>query len=226
MLDLPNGFVFLTDVDPRLIESTRYYGSENFIGRPVPGYTTPRIIGTQQLALKLKAINDEFREVGYTLVVYDAYRPQRAVNAFIEWSEDPTDQVAKNLYYPSIDKPNLFDLGYLAKKSGHSRGSTVDLTLIPIDQGLQAINVATRSLTNGEEIPFLDDGTLDMGTHFDFLHDASHQASVLVTQQQRYYRVFLREVMDRHGFKGARTEWWHYTLVDEPYPDTYFDFVV
>lgn len=223
---LPAGFVFLSDIDPTIIENTRYYTAENFLGKAVPGYNTPRIICTKEAALALKEVNTGLKTEGYNLVVYDGYRPQRAVDEFIKWSQDQNDQVAKSLYYPTVNKEDVFELGYIAAKSGHSRGSTFDLTIIPENEKIKPIEVSSRTLNNGKTIPFLSDNTIDMGSSFDLFHEVSHHDTKLINDQQNHMRDILREAMDNHKFKEYSEEWWHYTLVDEPYPDTYFDFVV
>ena len=222
---LPSGFVYLTDVDPTVIESPRYYGVENFLGKPVPGYVTNRIICTEKSAQRLYLIHEDLKQQGYELVVYDGYRPQRAVDEFMRWSLDEPDQLAKAYYYPTIDKKDVFKLGYVAEKSSHSRGSTFDLTLINASETLKPITYATRELINGETIPFLDDNTVDMGASFDLFHEASHHGSKLVSDEALDMRNILRTTMRKYGFKDYQEEWWHYTLADEPYPDTYFDFV-
>jgi len=223
---LPEGFVFLTDVDPTIIESVRYYTDQNFYGRRVPGYMTSRIICTKAAAERLKLVNETFKKQGYILVVYDAYRPQSSVNAFIRWSQDAHDQIAKAYYYPAVRKEDLFKLNYLAKRSGHTRGSTFDLTLIPLGQSVKPIVYSQRRLKNGEIIPFLDDNTVDMGSSFDLFHSVSHHDTSLITDEQNKMRQWLRQTMKQYGFQEHPTEWWHYTLIDEPYPDTYFDFVM
>lgn len=220
----PKDFVYLHDIAPDIIESPRYTTSDNFLGRPVPGYTSQHIVCTKKLALALKKINTELKAKGYRIVVYDAYRPQTAVNAFIAWSHDPHDQTAKPLYYPYLDKARIFPLGYLRKHSGHSRGSTVDLTLIPLDSALKPIQIQKRRLRDGENIAFLNDNTVDMGSSFDLFHDVSHHGTHLITPEQTHMRLLLKNTMEAHGFKPVSEEWWHYTLQDEPYPDTYFDF--
>ena len=159
------------------------------------------------------------------MVVYDGYRPQCAVNEFMRWSKDEADHVAKELYYPTVNKKDVFKLGYVAERSGHSRGSTFDLTLIRQDQQLKPIKAGKHTLQNGEVIPFLDDNTIDMGSSFDLFHETSHHDSDLVIEEQTANRNLLRRAMKQSGFKEYKAEWWHYTLADEPYPDTYFDFV-
>jgi D-alanyl-D-alanine dipeptidase len=226
MNEITFAFVLLSTIDPTIIESPRYYGTQNFLGRQVPGYESPRIICTKEAALALKKAHKEFKKLGYRLVVYDGYRPQRAVNEFIRWSKNLTDQVAKDLYYPTIDKRDVFKLGYVAAKSEHSRGGAFDLTIIPINQNLCEITMVKRRLKNAEIIPFLDDGTIDMGSSFDLFHEVSHYETPLITEEQSHKRELLRRVMENNGFKGYEKEWWHYTLQNEPYPDTYFDFTV
>lgn len=219
-------FVYLTDIDSTMIESPRYYGAENFVGRPVPGYTSPRIICTERAGRALQAVHAELKTQGYNLVVYDAYRPQRAVNAFVQWSQDAADQSTKKLYYPTLNKSYLFDLGYLCARSSHSRGGTFDLSIIPIGKKLGKLNVIIRTLSNGDCIPFLDDNTLDMGSSFDLFHEVSHHDSGLISGEQAQNRNILRAAMRDHGFAEIKEEWWHYTLRDESYPDTYFDFEI
>jgi D-alanyl-D-alanine dipeptidase len=223
---LHKGFVYLTDVDPSILESVRYYEPNNFMGRPVPGYTVNRIIITEQAAQALKQVNQSLQKQGYQLVVYDAYRPQRAVNAFIEWGKHPEDNIAKPLYYPTLKKQEIFEEGYISPKSQHTRGSTVDLTIIPTSQKLQPIKIETRTLTNGETIPFLNDNTVDMGASFDLFHRVSHHQSILITKQQQVNRDLLRNEMEKAGFQPYDTEWWHYLLKNEPFPDTFFDFQI
>lgn len=201
---LPKGFVYLSEIIPEAEQDVRYYGSNNFTGAPVAGYEAPVVILTQKAAVALKEVSDMCRGMGYGLKVFDAYRPQTAVEHFVRWSRAPQDAVNKALFYPNIAKSKLFALGYLSRKSGHSRGSTVDLTLV--------------DLATGEE--------LDMGTLFDFLDARSHYGAKGLTNEQIYNRSLLRALMEEYGFKAYSKEWWHFTLIDEPFPDTYFDFSV
>lgn len=221
----PFNFVYLTDIDTTLIESPRYRTMDNFTGRPVPGYESLRMILTLEAAEALKKAHDDFKKEGYMLVVYEAYRPQRAMNALIEWSKDIHDDVAREKYYPKIDKGELFRLGYMADKSPYSRGSTVSVTLIRADMPLKTAEVMEHRLTNGERIPYLDDNTVDMGSSFDLLHYASNHDSSLIGSMQMEKRHFLRKTMEKHGFVSNPKEWWSYTLKKEPYPQHYFDFV-
>jgi len=201
---LEEGFVYVKDVIPDAILDVRYYGNNNFIGRRIEGYLAPTVILTEEATEALKRASDDFRRHGYVVKLFDGFRPQRAVNDFIIWATDLEDNRMKSEFYPAVDKSNLFSEGYIARRSGHSRGSTIDLTLV--------------SLRTGEE--------LDMGSPFDFFGAISHHGSPLITPEQEENRKLLKDVMERAGFRAYDLEWWHYTLANEPYPDTYFDFPV
>lgn len=224
--NMPTDFVYIADIDPTIIQSTRYYSDENFLGRQIPGYESPHMVMTQKAALALKTVQAEVNKKGYNLVIYDTYRPQRACDAFKAWSEDPNDIKGKELYYPALDKATIIKDGFVGTKSTHSRGSTVDLTLIPLGEKVKPITVSKRTLNNGTEIPFLDDGTIDMGSSFDLFDVVSYQNCQLITAEQLALREYLKAEMHKQGFKEIPVEWWHFTLQDEPYPNTYFDFVV
>jgi D-alanyl-D-alanine dipeptidase len=223
---LPPGFVYLDEVDPSIVKSLRYCGKDNFLGRPVEGYKTSRIIMTKEAAAALSKAQSTFREKGYSIVVYDAYRPQTAVNNFMRWSKDHKDQEMKTQYYPRVDKKDVFDLGYVAEKSGHSRGSTVDISLIPLNGKLQNIKPMLRQLNDKFEVLYLDDGTVDMGTSFDLFDKSSHYENDLVGPDHMERRTYLKDVMESCGFKNYAEEWWHFTLRNEPFPETYFDFPI
>jgi D-alanyl-D-alanine dipeptidase len=223
---LPSEFVYLSDVDSTIMVNARYFGSNNFLGRRVSGYVSPHLVCTKAAGKALHLASSIVAKMGYQLVVYDAYRPQRAVNEFIAWSNDASDDIAKPFYYPNINKKDLFDLHYIAAKSGHTRGSTFDLTLIKMGQSVCTIRVGQRTLKSGETIPFLDDGTLDMGSSFDLFHTVSHDGSPLIRSHEQANRLILRNAMTQAGFTISPQEWWHFTLQKEPFPDTYFDFVV
>ncbi len=201
---MPADFVVLADVVPDIIQEIRYYSSFNFIGTRVDGYEEPVALATRPAAEALKAVSDELKAKGYRLKIYDTYRPQRAVNHFIRWAEAVADTLMKPYFYPELDKSVLFDQGYICARSGHSRGSTIDLTLF--DMG------------TGQEV--------DMGGRFDYFGQLSHPDYEGVTPEQMANRLLLREAMIRHGFNPLAEEWWHFTLKDEPYPDTYFDFPI
>lgn len=201
---LPEGFVYLDEIIPDAIYEVRYYTDYNFVGRRVDGYMVPRVVLTVEAADALAGVAGELREKGLVLKIFDGYRPQQAVDHFVRWAQDLDDQKMKAHFYPEVDKKDLFRLGYIAEKSGHSRGSTVDLTL-------------ADAITKDE---------LDMGSGFDFFGEISHHDTHLVTHQQRQNRELLKDVMVRYGFIPYPEEWWHYTLAAEPYPDTYFDFPI
>jgi zinc D-Ala-D-Ala dipeptidase len=224
--ELPVGFVYIDDVDPSIISDLRYLTSENFVGKPLVGYKTDRPIITEQAAIALARAQLEFESDGYSIVVYDSYRPQRTVNYFVEWAKDLNDTKMKDRYYPYVPKSKLFELDYIAAKSGHSRGSTLDMTLIKLDEPIFNVTLSNRTLENGQIIPFLDDGTVDFGSSFDYFGEASHHDTPLVDKQYQDLRNYLRSVMKKNGFKDYAAEWWHYTLENEPFPDTYFNFVV
>ncbi len=189
-------FVRLESLEPSIIFDIRYAGSENFLGRPVRGYLAPACLLSRPAAEALSRAQAELRQVGLGLRVFDCFRPQRAVDDFVTWGGDLSDQKMKASYYPRVEKAEVFKLGYIAARSGHSRGSTVDLTI----EGL------------------------DMGTPYDFFDENSHTESPRVSASVRANRLRLRGLMERHGFKNLPEEWWHYTLVGEPHPETYFDF--
>ena len=201
--NLEDGFVYLKDIDHSVIVDLKYYSSENFTGQLVEGYHSNTAILTNEAALALSNAQDDFNKLGYSLILFDAYRPQRAVDFFVQWSKNQNDTINKRTYYPNIKKPELFKLGYIAYKSGHSRGSTVDVSLVEIS-------------TNKE---------LDMGTIFDYFGVESHTFSDDITEKQKSNRLILYEIMSNNGFKNYSKEWWHFTLKNEPY-QKYFDFLV
>lgn len=198
------GFVYLTDVIPDISLDMRYYGTNNFIGDRVDGYAAPVAILSAKAAEGLKRAGDILRAQGYGLKIFDAYRPQSAVDHFVRWARDTRDTRQKAAFYPEVDKSKLFVLGYIARKSGHSRGSTVDLTLV--------------ELRTGKEV--------DMGSPFDFFGPVSHHGTSLITPEQTANREILKKAMTAGGFVPYSREWWHYTLAAEPYPTAYFNFPV
>lgn len=204
---LPEGFVHADEVVPGLVLDLRYVGADNFVGTRIDGYEAARVVLSAQAADALRRVQADLQPFGLGLKIFDAYRPTRAVAHFVRWSSMPDDPDTKRTYYPDIDKQKLFEDGYVATRSSHSRGSTVDLTLVTIST----------------------DGTvadLDMGTAFDFFGPESWPNYAALTGEQRSNRLLLKLVMERHGFKPFDKEWWHFTLKDEPFPDSYFDFPV
>lgn len=203
---LPNGFVYLDEVVPGLLFDLRYAGHNNFIGEPIDGYLKPRAILTRPAAQALGRAQEELKPFGLGLKVFDAYRPQRAVDHFVRWAKDIADVRMKPAYYPAVDKTRLFRDGYIAERSGHSRGSTVDLTVVALDGALA--------------------GELDMGGTYDFFDPHSWAAAATPGAAQRANRLLLQLLMKKHGFRPYEQEWWHFTLNGEPFPETYFDFPV
>lgn len=199
-----SGFVIITDVVPDAILEIRYYSTYNFVGQRIDGYEAPVAYMTRRAADSLKVVNDELKAQGYRLKIWDAYRPQRAVNHFIRWAEDLQDTTMKSVFYPMVDKSLLFEQGYIMARSGHSRGSTVDLTLVDAATGKE----------------------LDMGSPFDWFGEESHPTYEDLTDEVRQNRQILWDAMLKHGFKMIDSEWWHFTLDKEPYPETYFDFPI
>lgn len=224
------GFVELSEIDPTIMTSLRYITKENFLGTPVDGYKKDCVVMTKQAAQAIKKVQQEVKKDGYCLVVYDAYRPQIAVDHFVKWSQDVADQKRKDQYYPRVNKASAFELGYIARRSGHSRGSTVDLTLIKDGKELHEIEAKERKLLDGCKFKFLDDGTVDMGSSFDLFDLASHPYSNIVQKKFRKVREYLINIMKKHGFKCSQVEWWHYTLINEPYSadkdSSYFNFAI
>lgn len=205
-------------------EFVRYFSSNNFVGHSVNGYDKPKCILTHPAAQNLSRVNQELFKMGFKLKVYDCYRPQRAVDAFIAWSEN-SDMSTQAEYYPHYaSKQLLFDLGYIAKKSGHSRGSTVDLTIIPVHPNATDINNTHPGVACFSSNRMRDD-SIDMGTNFDCMDVLSH-TNASVTDEQKRNRQLLVQVMEAHNFVNYANEWWHFTLKDEIYLDTFFDFVV
>ncbi|MDP1909808.1 MAG: M15 family metallopeptidase [Hyphomicrobium sp.] len=226
--DPPRGFVEAKTLIPDLIVEMRYATARNFIGRPIPGYKAPRCFLTLPAAKALQCAADGLRARGFVLKVYDCYRPQRAVNAFVTWGRNLRDQKMKSEFYPDVDKRSLFYENYIASRSGHSRGSTVDLTIVPASREQTAFDPAGGEVRacDSKAGKRTDDGSADMGTGFDCFSSLSHTASPRVSEAQRANRNLLRTFMRGCGFYNNRSEWWHYTLRDEPYPGTFFDFPV
>ena len=216
-------FVTLTDAVHDAILEIRYFGTYNFVGTRIDGYLEPTALLTKQAAEALRAVSDDVKSQGYRLKIYDAYRPQMGVDHFVRWAQNVPDTLMKTYFYPDLDKSVLFEQEYIYEKSGHTRGSTVDLTLF---------DMATEK-------------ELDMGGTFDWFGPESHPdfcgnpetgeytgdnskspQGRSITEQQFKNRMILRKAMLAHGFKPLDSEWWHFTLKDEPFPDTYFTFPV
>ncbi len=203
MADRSN-FVVIPEAVHDVLLDIRYYSTYNFIGSRIDGYEEPTALLTREAAAALKKASDEAVSKGFRLKIFDAYRPQQAVDHFVRWAADIDDTKMKELFYPDLNKDQLFPMGFIAEHSGHSRGSTVDLTLFDISRGME----------------------LDMGGPFDFFGDISHSDYTDLTPEQLSNRALLRSVMTGSGFLPLKEEWWHYTLENEPFPDTYFNFPV
>ncbi|MBL4604370.1 MAG: M15 family metallopeptidase [Flavobacteriaceae bacterium] len=201
---VPNGFSYLSDIDTTIKSELRYITHNNFIGKPIDGYKKSTIIVSTPTATALKLVQLKLAEFGLSLKIYDAYRPQQAVDHFVRWAKVLNDTIMKQQYYPNVAKKDLFKLDYIAAKSGHTRGSTVDLTIIDIQTGKE----------------------LDMGSSYDFFGTPSHPHYPNLTKEQRSNRFLLRNLMLEAGFKPYAKEWWHFTLRNEPYPETYFNFPI
>jgi len=204
--DLPEGFVYIQNIIPNIVLDMRYCTDENFVGQRITGYEEPKGILTREAAEALNKVQNELNSFGLGLKVYDAYRPKQAVGHFVRWAEDLDDTKMQAKYYPNVDKNNLFKDGYIAEKSSHSRGSTVDLTIVSLD-----------SKTPQE---------LDMGSTFDFFGPVSWPSSRIPSLSQRAHRSLLQIIMKKYGFEPLNEEWWHFTLKNEPFPNQYFDFPV
>ncbi len=200
----PSGFVLLADFIPAIVQEIRYYTTYNFVGERIDGYEAPVALLSVEAARALRNVSNRANVMGYRLKIFDAYRPVCAVKHFVLWGIEELDQKTKPFFYPDLEKQELFKRGYIAAQSSHSRGSTVDLTLLDMSTGME----------------------LDMGSPFDYFSEISHPDNKDITEQQYENRMILRNLMLQNGFLPIDCEWWHFTLKDEPYPDTYFEFPV
>ena len=201
--EIPEGFVYIKDIVTNIKIDLKYYTKHNFVGKKIIGYNSPVAISTKETALALKEIQKDLKHFNYGLKIFDSYRPQQAVDHFVRWAKN-NNRKMKSSHYPNVKKINLFKEGYIASKSGHTRGSTVDLTII--------------DLNNGKE--------LDMGTIYDYFGKESCIEYTGLTVHQRKNRLLLQSVMNKYGFKSLKEEWWHFTLSNEPFPNKYFNFMV
>lgn len=197
-------FVLLSDYVPGIVQEIRYFSTYNFVGDQIDGYEEPIALLTKEAARALRSVSNQAIVAGYRLKVFDAYRPARAVKHFMLWGIEDLDLRMKPFFYPELEKHEVFEQGYIASMSSHSRGSTVDLTLL--------------DMATGKEV--------DMGSPFDYFGERSHPDSKAVTEEQYENRMFLQNLMVRNGFEPIDCEWWHFTLKNEPFPETYFDFPV
>jgi D-alanyl-D-alanine dipeptidase len=225
---MPDNFIDIQKVIPEIVLDIRYYGPHNFLGEGVDGYMAPKCFLTKEAAEALAKVQKDLEPYSLSLKIYDCYRPQRAVNHFVRWATEIENTKTKKEFYPTIDKRNLFKDGYIDSKSGHSRGSTLDLTIVPSPAPAQP------QYSPGQELhecylpaaKRFGDNSIDMGTGFDCFDELSHTENKNIGRQQKINRLLLKSLMEKHGFKNYDMEWWHFTLKNEPYPDTYFNFVI
>ena len=225
----PGGaFALLRDVAPGVIHEMRYTTSHNFVGRPIKGYQEAECILTREAAAALAQVQRAVRARGYTLKVYDCYRPQTAVDHFVRWARRLHDDRMKPEFYPRVDKSRLFADGYIAERSGHSRGSTVDLTLVKLPARRQPRWRPRMGLVDcaAPYVQRFPDNSVDMGTGFDCFDTLSHTLDPRIQGEARENRLLLKRTLEDAGFANYELEWWHYTLRDEPFPETFFDFPV
>ena len=218
-------FVAITDVVPDAILEIRYYGTYNFVGTRIDGYLAPTALLTRQAADSLKAVSDDVISLGYRLKIYDAYRPQMGVDHFVRWAADVADTTMRRYFYPDVDKSRLFELEYIMAKSGHTRGSTVDLTLFDMTTEKEVDMGGTFDWFGPESHPDFC-GNPETGQYTGDNSKSPVNPKRSITPEQFANRMILRDAMLRHGFKPLDSEWWHFTLKDEPYPDTYFTFPI
>lgn len=223
-LSLPEGFVYLKDIDSSIIQEVMYYGERNFIGERITGYKAPKVILTEKAALRLKNVQEDIKKDNYSLVIYDGYRPTKSLDHFVRW-RDSADERMKPFYYPYLTKKETFQHGYVTPTSTQSRGSTVDLTIIElgkkVDPNPKAIK---RQLNDGRFVHFWQDNTVDMYTSVDLMDPASWQNTTIIDDIYQTRRKYLRDKMKVYNFEPSELEWWHYKLTDEPFPDQRFNF--
>jgi zinc D-Ala-D-Ala dipeptidase len=225
---LPKGFVYLRDVDPTIVQDIRYAGSHNFVGRPIRGYGAAECILSKLAADALATVQKLLAEKKLSLIVWDCYRPKRAVDDFAQWSKDPARSEMKAEFYPRTDKDKLFAQGYIARRSGHSRGSTVDVGIVPVDFSSAPPPNPTQPLKpctspRGERF---EDGTIDFGTGYDCLDVLATTSNAAVGALGRRNRQTLKSYMQGAGFRPYAREWWHFQLINEPFDGGGFDFEV
>lgn len=218
--DDSSAFVTLTDAVPDAILEIRYYGTYNFVGARIDGYLEPTALLTRMAADSLRAVSDDVISQGYRLKIYDAYRPQCAVDHFVRWAADIADTTMRKYFYPDVDKSLLFEQLYIMEKSGHTRGSTVDLTLFDMSTEKEVDMGGTFDWFGVESHPDF------CGNPDNAVFNPASDSPKKLTAEQFANRMILRQAMLRHGFKPLDSEWWHFTLKNEPYPDTYFTFPV
>lgn len=223
--ELKSGFVYLSDVDPSILINLKYHSNENFTGKRVIGCNTGRAVLTSKAASALRNVQEDLFAYGYSLVVYDAYRPKKSYDEFNDWLQNDDSEELKDLYYPNLQKENIKSKGYIQEKYAHIRGSTVDVTIISLKGKLRTHGQKEkRSYKDQKDIIFDDDGSLDMGTSYDLFDPLSEFDNQNVPEVAKENREFLREAMQNRGFVPSSKFWWQFTLIREPYIDSQFDF--
>ncbi|MCP3925670.1 MAG: M15 family metallopeptidase [Desulfobacterales bacterium] len=221
-----SSFVSITDMIPDVVLDIRYFTEYNFVGEKIDGYKAPKCLLSKKAANALKKVQDELRKKGLSLLIYDCYRPQQAVDHFVRWAEDLDNDKMQEQFYPGLKKKSLFVLGYIAKKSGHSRGSSIDLSITKIPfKAKKNSRTDYRECDCNQDKRHID-GSLDMGTGYDCFNTLSHTLNSKIETEQMNNRLLLKKVMEKHGFRNYSKEWWHFSLKNEPYRKRYFNFQV
>lgn len=222
-----SGFVLLSEIAPSIQQGIRYATANNFLGRPVNGYFVNACVISEAAAVALARVQQQAVNLGYSLKVYDCYRPQHAVDDFVRWASDEDDNLMQSRFFPALNKDELFPQGYIAERSGHSRGSTVDLTLVPLDTQQPAASPLGGGYDcRGSVMQRYPDNSIDMGTGYDCFDEKSHTDNPDVTATVRANRDLLRDLMEQSGFENYSQEWWHFTLNNEPFSEQYFNFAL
>lgn len=223
----PDDFVNVQQIIPQVQTDIRYDSNHNFVGRKIKGYEAPVCLLTKKTAEALKTVETKLLIKGLTLKAYDCYRPQTAVNDFAKWATEINNVTMRDEFYPNITKANLFKEGYIAYQSGHSRGSTIDLTIVPLNSVIPPYDPKTKLVAcTAPQKERFSDNSVDFGTGYDCFSPMSHPSYPYLSSEAKKNRALLRGLMGQAGFKPLATEWWHFTLIHEPYPNTYFDFPV
>lgn len=225
VMALPEGFVYLRQVDPSIQQDIRYATYHNFVGRPIDGYNAPECILTYDTALALQHIQEKLAKSHLSLKVYDCYRPTRAVQNFVNWWRN-SNEAMKEEFYPNLSKKDLFKLGYIATASGHSRGSTVDLTVVPLPSSIPYYQGESLVSCYSDYSLRFPDNSLDMGTGYDCFDLRANVYNGQISQSAMKNRLLLRKLMVQEGFRPYSKEWWHFTLRNEEYPHSYFNFPI
>lgn len=223
---LPSEFVNISDLCSTIRVNLRYGTDANFVGRPLPGYWANKAFMHHQTAQNLCKAQEQLNALGFDLLIYDAYRPQRTVDYFKKWSQSQDDQLTKQDYYPYVDKATLFDIGFIASRSAHSQGRAVDVTIIEQHKDISSHIMRSPRLFDGTETLFLDDNTVDMGIHFDYFGTQSYTQDMTIAASAKDNRAILLDAMQSCGFENYSKEWWHFQIPPQDDATTYWDFAI